>query len=438
MAKELKPLLGRWDSAAIIIAIVIGVGIFRVPAEVARYLHSPRVILLAWLTGGIIVFLGALCYCELSSSYPKTGGNYIYLKESYGPGMGFLFGWTELLVIHTGSVAAVSFIAAEHLLKLSNMSPGLVKPVAISIVIVVSLINILSLHHGKRAQEVLTIAKVVVVFGIIILGFTLGKGSISNFQEISAYRGNGLSMFALALIPILWVYGGWHENTFVAGETKDPVRTIPFALLAATLLITVLYLAINLVYIYLIPVSEISNTPLIGSEVLSRLFGLKGSRIFDFIIVVFSLGSINATMITGSRITYAMSKDHPVFSYIGNTSKRYSTPHRAIALTGLWSAVLIWWGSFNRLLFFTGILVWIFFALAVSGIFIARRRFPNMNRPYKVWGYPVVPILFVITCICLSANALIFYPVESAFGILILLSGIPVYLFSKKIKRNMS
>jgi len=435
MPKELKQILNKWDSIAIIIAIVIGVGIFRVPAEVARYLHSPKIILLAWFVGGLIVLLGALCYGELSSSFPKTGGNYIYLKEAYGPGMGFLFGWAELLVIHTGSVAAVSFVAAEYLRKFLGITTNLVKPIAICIVLIVSLVNILGLRYGKKIQNTLTAAKILAVVAIIAFGFLLQKGDISNFQKVSVGVGAcSLSMFALALIPILWAYGGWHENTFLSGETKNPTRTIPFALIAGVSLVILLYLAINFLYMYMVPVSKISGMPLIASEVLSRLSGASGAKILDLLIVIFSLGTINAMVITGSRITYAMSIDNPIFSYIGSINNKYATPHRAIALAAGWSIILIAWGSFHKLLFFTGILVWLFFALAVFGIFILRRKFPNIQRPYKVWGYPVVPFAFILICIGLFINTLISYPTQSIVGLLILLSGLPIYLFSKKLK----
>jgi len=438
MPKELKRILNKWDSIAIVIAIVIGVGIFRVPAEVARYLHSPKMILLAWLVGGLIVMLGALCYSELSSSFPKTGGNYIYLKQAYGPGVGFLFGWAELLVIHTGSVAAVSFVAAEYLGKFLNIDIGFVRPIAIGIVVIVSLINIFFFCYGKKVQNTITAAKILAVVAIIALGFILRKGHMANFQIVAQNLkdGNYLSMFALALIPILWAYGGWHENTFLSGETKNPTKTVPFALITGVSVVILLYLAMNTLYIYMIPAYETPNFPLIASEVLTRLSGAWGAKILDLIIVIFSLGTINAMVITGSRITYAMSVDNPVFSYIGDINNKYATPHRAIALTSVWSIILIAWGSFNKLLFFTGILVWLFFALAVFGIFILRRKFPKKERPHKVWGYPVVPIAFILICIVLFLNTLISYPVQSIIGLLILLSGLPVYLFSKKLKEN--
>ena len=436
MPKELKQILGRWDSVAIIIAIVIGVGIFRVPAEVARYLHSPKTILLAWLIAGIIVLLGALCYSELSSSFPKTGGNYIYLKHAYGPGVGFLFGWSELLVIRTGSIAALSFVAAEYLREFLGISACFIKPIAVCIVLIISRINILGLNYGRGVQNVLISAKTLTLVAIIMVGFLLQKGDVSNLQISATTASSGLSMFALALIPILWAYGGWHENTFVSGETKNPTKTVPFALVAGVLLVMASYLAINLLYLYMVPVAKMSGMPLIGSEILNMLAGPKGAKIFSLIIVIFSLGSINATVITGSRIFYAMSADNPIFRYIGNVDSKHGTPHRAIALTAMWSILLIAWGNFNKLLFFTGILVWLFFALAVFGIFILRRKFPNTERPYGVWGYPVVPIVFVLVCLGLFFNTLLLYPAQSITGLLILLSGLPVYFFSKRLKRK--
>jgi len=205
---DLKRILGRWDSIAIIISIVIGVGIFRVPSEVAKYLDSPNLMLLAWVSGGIISLFGALCYAELSSSFPQTGGNYVYLRESYGPLSGFLFGWTELLVIRTGSIAAVSFIFAEYLQSFLFLDKCLIKPVAIFIVLILSLINIIGLRYGKRVQDISTITKIAALLGIIVLGAISKKGDVSHFYSppITIDR-NIFALFGLALIPILWTYG---------------------------------------------------------------------------------------------------------------------------------------------------------------------------------------------------------------------------------------
>lgn len=431
--QDLKKILGRWDSVAIIIAIVIGVGIFRVPAEVAKYLNTPNLIVLAWLLGGIISLLGALCYAELSSSFPKTGGNYIYLRESYGPWAGFLFGWIELLVIRTGSIAAVSFIFAEYLQSFLSTNECLIKPIAIFAVLTLSFINIIGLRYGKMVQDLFTISKISVLIGIIVFGIMSKKGNISHFHSVPIVLDRRtFTLFGLALIPILWTYGGWHENTFVAEETKDARKILPFALIMGIFIIIAFYLATNFLYIYLIPVEGIANANLFASDALQILCGRYGRKIFEILIIVSSLGCINAMIITGSRITYALAEDNIIFRYLGKVNNKYCTPYWAIIINGIWSIILIILGTFNKLLFLTGVVVWLFFALVGGALFILRYKFPDIERPYKVWGYPFLPAIFILICIALFINTIIFYPFQSLMGLCLLMTGVPIFIISQK------
>jgi amino acid transporter len=432
--QTLKKTLGRWDSVAINIAIVVGVGIFRVPSEVSLYLKSPDVILLAWLCGGIISLLGALCYGELSSSFPQTGGNYIYLRESYGPCLAFLFGWTELLVIRTGSIAAVSFVFAEYFQSFLSIGALWIKPAAVSIVLILSLINIFGMYYGKKLQDFFVITKVLAISGIIIFGLLSQKGNPDNFSPVP-FSGDGsiLALFCLALIPILWTYGGWHESTFVAGETKDAKKVIPSVLVVGIVIITLIYLAINCLYLYMVPAQQMAHTKLIAADVLKILYGTYGRKILEALVIISSLGCLNAMIITGSRVTYALAKDNRVFNYIGAVDSQFHTPLRALIINGLWSVLLIILGSFNKLLFFTGVLTWLFFALVVGGLFIIRRKHPAMERPYEAWGYPLVPALFILISLALFATTIFFYPLPSLFGLCLAMTGIPIFLISRKI-----
>ena len=429
--------LGFWDSMAIAVGIVIGVGIFRVPAEIAQYLASPMLIIFVWVLGGIISLIGASCYAELSSSFPETGGDYVYLVKSYGPGMGFLYGWTSLLVIRTGSIAAISFIFAEYLHSFLSLDQSLVKLSAVAVVALLSFINILGLRPGKILQNVATIAKVLTLLAIIILGISSGKGDLSNFspQNLGAQR-NLFALLGLALIPVLWTYGGWQEGTYVTGETKDPRRVLPRALMIGTLTITVFYLLLNLVYIYLVPVAEIAKSNLIASNIMHILFGRPATKIIEILVVVSAFGAINGMVITSGRITYALGKDHPVFKYLGKVGPSLRTPARSIAANALWVIVLILWGTFTKLLFFTGVLMWLYFGLIVIAVYVLRHRYPDLERPYKVWGYPVTPFVFILACFWLVITTVRFYPFQSLVGILLALSGIPVYLFSRKLAKQ--
>lgn len=429
----LKRLLGPWDVIAINIGIVIGVGIFRVPSEVARYLPSAPLIILAWFLGGLICLLGAFCYSELASSIPETGGNYIYLQRSYGKLTAFLFGWTEVLVIRPGSIAAVAFIFAEYFKSFFSFEKIPLKFIAVSIVFILSLINILGLKPAKRFQNLSTFTKVFALVGIILFGISLRKGSSSNFYSGTTLPATQiLPLLGLALIPVLWTYGGWHESTYVSGEIRDYKTSLPFSLIRGTLLISSIYIMINLVYIYLVPAEEIMHTDLIASKAMQILWRDTGRKILEGLVLISSLGCINGMILTGGRLTYCLGKDNRIFRYLEEINQHFSTPSRSILFNALWATGLIIWGTFNRLLFFTGIVVWLFFALVISGLFILRHKFPQMERPFKTPGFPFTPLVFILICSSLVVNTLFHYPWQSLAGITLTLSGIPIFFFQKK------
>jgi amino acid transporter len=430
----LLQVLGLWDSVALLIGVVIGVGIFRVPSEVAGYLPSSGLVLFAWLAGGLFSLMGASCYSELSSSFPETGGDYVYLKKSYGPLWGFLYGWTSLLVTRTGAIAAVAFIFAEYLVSFLSLDSSLVKFTAISVVLLLSAVSIVGLREGKKLQNISSVAKVLTLGVIIVLGFLSGKGDMSNFSPAPFPAGkNLLSMFGLAFVPILWTYGGWHENTYVTGETKEAPKVLPRALMTGTLIVTVLYLLMNFVYLYLVPIGRIAGSELIASDVMQILFGKWGQKAVEALVLISAFGAINGMIITSSRITFAMAEDNAVFRYLSKVDERFRTPARSIIANSVWIVVLIAWGTFTKLIFFTGVLIWFYFSLIIMGVFVLRRKYPGIERPYKVWGYPVTPALYALACIWLVVNIMIYYPTQSLAGICLMLSGIPVYWISGRI-----
>jgi len=311
-------------------------------------------------------------------------------------------------------------------------------PSAIAVVALLSFVNILGLKQGKTLQNISTITKVLTLLAIIILGIFSGKGEVSNFTPFTFLGGtHGLiSLLGLALIPVLWTYGGWHEGTYVTGETRNAQRVLPRALIAGTLIIIVFYILLNMVYIYLVPVREIAQTNLIASNIMQVLFGEPAKKMVEILVVISAFGAINGMIITTSRITYALGKDHLIFRYLGKVGPRFSTPARSIVINGLWTIILIIWGTFTRLLFFTGVLMWLYFGLIVIGVYILRRKYPDLIRPYKVWGYPLTPLIFIFACAWLVINTVRFYPLQSLVGILLALSGIPVYFISRKLAQK--
>lgn len=280
MQVRLAKILGRWDSVAVIISIAVGVGIFRVPAAVAQHLSDPVLILLAWVVGGLISLCGALCYAELASSLPETGGDYIYLRESYGYFVAFLYAWAELTVIRTGSIAAVSFICAEHLQSCLSTSFDTIKLIAVLIVLSISFVNMYGLKYGKTVQDAAMLAKIAGFASVAVFAAWSQGGDVANFRQTSLTLDVGFfQLFGVALIPILWTYGGWHENTFLAGETKDATATVPFALITGCLIIISLYVIMNCIYIYLLPVPAIASAQLIGSDIMELLWGPTGKKL---------------------------------------------------------------------------------------------------------------------------------------------------------------
>ncbi len=433
----MKKVLGRWDSVAIVIAIVIGVGIFRTPYEVAQYLSSPGMMLLAWAAGGFISLTGVLCYAELSASFPRTGGTYVYLKESYGSLTAFLFAWAEILVIRTGSIAAVAYILSEHLISFLGVGSVFVTGTAVFFIAAFGIINAAGLRYGKNVQSVLVLVTVAALVAMIILGFMSGAGDFAHLRSSGEVPGRGGPvMFLLALIPVLWTYGGWHESVFVAGETKNAGKTLPFSLITGILAVTFLYVAANLLYVYLFPVAEIQKTELIGARVFQIICGRYGRKALEAVVVVASVAAINAMIMTGSRITYAVACDNPLLKSMNRIGKSSGAPYIAVMVTSLWSIALVIWGTFGMLLFFTGFLLWSFFALAAAGLFVLRRKYPALVRPYSAWGYPVIPVLFALISAALAVVTFFSHPYPSLVGLAITAGGFPVYYLSRRIRRE--
>ena len=433
----LKKELTFWDSIAVTVGSVIGVGIFRVPSVAAQFVSEPRGMMLVWLAGGAVALLGALCYSELSSTYPETGGNYVYLKYAYGRWAAFLFGWSKLTVIRTASIAGISYVFAEYLRNFFFFGPRGVKIVALVMIWLLTALNILGLRYGKWLQNILGAAKIAALTGIIILGFSSGKGDwghlAASVPAPSAHH--PLVAFGLALVPVLWTYGGWHESTFVAGEFKNSQVDLPASLLSATFLITILYLGVNLVYLYLLEPGTMAARPLIAADVMQLLFGNVGKKIISALILMNVLGVLNTVILTGGRIPFALAQDHPLFGFLKETSQRFHTPYPALLLNAAWASVLVLFGSFDRLLFFYAAAVWFFFALASFGILRLRRKYPDRKRPFSAWGYPVTVILFGSSASAICVNTLIHSP-ESFIGILMIFSGVPFYFLSEALRKR--
>lgn len=451
----LKRNLNLFDSSMIMVGIVLGSGIFLTTGIMAKTLPSATLIILAWIVGGLITLAGAMTYAELGALYPEAGGQYAYLREAYGPLVGFLFGWMMLLIYMTGAIAGLAVAFAEYTgyffpalslenilfakdLNLFNMnfhvSISAGQLVGIGLIIFLSIINALGTGLGKIVQNISTILKIGLITGIIILGFLLGKGTPVDLSVNPSMLDTGqlISGFSLALIAVFWAFDGWNSINFVGGEIKNPTRNLPLTLIWGTVIITIIYVLINYLYLYALPLNEITGVVRIAEKATSSLFGGTTGAIISAAVLLSIFGSLNGSIITGPRVYYAMARDGLFFKRVGKIHPKFKTPSFSIFIQALLACILTLTGTFEQLLTFVMFISIVFWIAAASAVFTLRKKNPDKPRPYRVWGYPSVPAIFIIASFSILINTIIEKPVESLAGLAITISGLPVYYLWKK------
>jgi APA family basic amino acid/polyamine antiporter len=439
--------LGLFDSVMIMVGIVVASGIFVTTGIMAKTIPSAGLILLAWLVGGLLTLAGALTFAELGAALPEAGGQYVYLHKAYGPLSGFLYGWVMFLVYNSGGVAAVAaafseyfgylfpiFSADKMIWSSSVISLTVGKLIGIIIILVLSLLNYLGLVLGKTIQNIFSMVKICAISGLIVLGFILGKGNAVDFSlnPMGMSFGSLMVGFGVALIAVSWAFDGWNNVNWVAGEIKNPKRTLPIALILGTLGITALYLAMNYLYLYALPMGELVGVIRVAEKATTALLGASTGLIISAAVVISTFSSMNGSILTGPRVYYAMAMDGLFFRSVSRVSPRFRTPGFGLLVQAVWICILVLSGTFEQLItfaMFTSIMFWI---AATASVFTLRRKYPDLSRPYKTWGYPVVPALFIVASAGILINTIIEKPVESLAGIGLTLLGIPVYLFWKK------
>ena len=425
--------VGLVDAIAVLVGVTIGSGIFRVPATVAGQLHAPGGVILCWVLGGVIALCGALTVAELAGAVPRSGGIFAWLLESFGPLPAFLFGWTELAVIRAASLGATSTIFAEYLSYFVPLTAMQVRYVAATVILIIGATNYIGVRRAAAVMSVATIAKYAAVMGLGLLAFTAPTGGASHFTP--AWDGGiQLSLVGTALISVMWTYDGWADLSFMGGEVKDPQRTLPLALIFGTACVMLVYLVVNIGFMYVLTLPEMAGSKLIASAVAERipLFGGIGAAVISAVVLLSTFSGLNGTMMTGPRIFFAMAERGLFFRAVARVSPRFQSPSVAIWLaTGL-GVLYVLQNNFAQLAnkFILGI--WPFYALAVAGVFVLRRKRPDLARPYRVWGYPVVPILFLIASLGMIANALWTDPAGTGVTLLIILAGVPLYYLWKR------
>src|SRR5579859_1894189 len=428
---ELPRALGLFDSASIVVGIVIGAGIFLVPRLVAQALPSPPMILAVWISSGVLCFFGGLAYAEMGAMMPETGGQYIYLRECYGPLAGFLCGWTFTLVVLSAAMAwlAVSFsITLGYFLPLGALSSKLI---ALALIITLSAVNYRGIRLGATVQNLLTVLKVLGLAIVAGSAFLPGRGAAA--ADWSIPRG-GLSWTAVgvAMVPVVLCYDGWPSVSNVAGEIRDPKRNIPLSLGMGLAAVTVIYVLANIAYLRVLPVTLIAATDRTGAALAELTLGRAGGTILSLTILLSIAGAINGFIITAPRLCFAMARDGLMFRRFAEIHPRHQTLSFGIAAQAIWTALLVLTGTFETLVPYAMIAAWFFYGLAVAGVVILRRKYPDRARPYRMWGYPLTPWLFTAVAAWFVANTWITQPWPSTVAFLIVLSGVPVYFLWRR------
>lgn len=473
----LLPTLGLFSTIMLVVGGVIGSGIFRKPGVMASQLGSPEILLLVWVLAGVITLFGALTNAEIAGMIPETGGQYVYFERMYGGFFAFVYGWALFAVIQCGSIAAVAYVFAEystqfvHLPELSaniaawsfplpfigDISPFKefwTKCLAAAVIILLTAINYVGVKFGGIVQNIFTVAKVGAMFALMLGAFLLPTGgSFSHFTTQSAtVQLIGLALFAgiaAALQGAFWAYDGWNKITYIAGEVKQPQRNIPLGLIWGMVIVTGIYLLMNVAYAYVLPIEEMAKSKLVAADVAEKIFP-GGRRWIAAAVMVSTFGATSAIILATARVYFSMARMNVFPRFLGNVHPRFHTPAASLVVQGIWSAALVFSGTFDMLTDTLIFVSWIFYAAGAYGVFVLRRKMPDAPRPYKVPGYPFVPWVFIVFSVIYLGftiyNDVLAYRaalaagnpalLNTAFGTLLVLVGTPIYFFYRNRERT--
>jgi APA family basic amino acid/polyamine antiporter len=440
--------LGRWDATFLTVGSVIGTGIFITTADIARVLPHQGMILLVWTLAGFLTLAGALTYAELGAMFPRAGGMYHFLKEAYGPFWGFLFGWACFLIVMSGGIAALAVAFGEYLGSFlpffSTSNVVLSAPIgpwtwtlsggqiaAVAAILLLSAVNYIGLREGAGVQNFLTVFRIGAIVVFVGLAFFVDAPQqvslLGPLPSVPLLAGVGIAMIAA-----LWTYDGWYGPTFSAGEMRNPERTLPFGLVWGTVIVMALYGLINLVYFRALSLEEMAASRRIAETAATALFGTGGGRMISFAVLVSTFGCLSATILYSSRIYLPMARDGVFFSGLAKVHPKFHTPGRSLWAQSLWGVVLAMSGTYEQIYTYVVFAMLLFHAATAGAVIVLRRKRPDADRPYRVFGYPVVPILFILASVLLLGNTLMEKPVESVLGLGFLAAGIPAYIWWRR------
>jgi len=471
---QLQKTIGLWSATTIVIGSVIGSSIFMKPATMAGQLGSPYLLIIVWTVAGLISIFGAMAFAELGTMFPETGGQYVYLQKTYGEFIAYLYGWGSIAVINTAAIAAIAFVCAEYagdFIPLPHFAPAVehsiifhvpmigdilplqnfgVKMLAIAIIMTLTIANYLSVRSGNAIQFISTLLKalalIILVFGILFSG----KGSTENFIKNSAsFNFNAWKIFVAfmaATTGAFAAYDGWNNLNMVAGEIKDPSKNITKSLLIGLFACIVIYVVVTLAYMYVLPIDAMAASPLVASDATAKVFGSAGGTMIAVLIVVSTFGATSVNLLANARVVFAMAESKSFFSWAGKIHPRFRTPGNSVLVLGIWSSLFVISGSFDILADMFIFMSWVFYGLVVLAVFILRKKMPSAARPYKVTGYPLVPLIFILFTsfylVTTVYNDINNYAsgkapfINSVFGMLLTASGIPLFFYFRARSKN--
>ena len=414
-------------ATAMVVGTIIGASIFVQPSEVTARIPSQFGVFAVWIASGVLSLLGALVCAELASTFTRTGGVYVYLREAFSPAVGFLWGWAMFWVMHSGIIAAMATVFGRYTGFFVPLGDRGIRTVAVGAILVLSALNYAGVKRGSTVQTLFTACKVIAVVAVVVIGFTVGSSLPSHFErgamEHETVHAHG---FLLAVIAGLFAFGGWHVVTYTAEETVQPERTIPRALTFGIVIVTLCYVALNAVYFYVLPMDRILKSTRVAADAATALLGAPGGAAISGLVMFSVFGAMTGSILAAPRVYFAMARDGLLFEWVSQVHPRFHTPHRAIVLQAIWASMLVSSGTYRQL--FTRVIFteWIFFALMAAGLFMLRRR-PDYRPVYRVWGFPWVPGIFIAASTIIVVNRMVSEPIDSLVGLGIVAAGIPVY-----------
>jgi APA family basic amino acid/polyamine antiporter len=428
VALDLPRELGMLDAAAIVVGIVIGSGIFVLPNLIARNLPSASAILAVWVVAGILSFFGALAYAELGAMIPATGGQYVYLREAYGPLCAFVCGWTFMLAVLAGGSAWLAVTFSIYAGYFVPLTPTAAKALSVGLIAVLSAVNYVGVREGAWVQRTFTGLK---ILGLLVL---IGAGLISRHTAVHAadHPAPSAMHFGVAMAACLMAYNGWSYVSFVAGELREPQKNLLKSLVLGMAVVAVLYVFANVAYLKVMTVPQIAASDRVGADLATRTIGPIGATFVSLTVLLSIIGAINGCILTGARIPFAQAHDRLFFARFGEVHPRFGTPGFAIVCSGIWTAILVLTGSYETLYSYSILAAWIFYTLSVGAVFLLRRKMPQEFRPYRMWGYPYTLWLFVAGSIWFMVDALVTQPRPSLMAFVIVASGVVAYRFWRR------